>query len=173
MGHGQVGAGLEPGEISLRKLVRMAVVCVLLALAPFAVWTARNWRVFHVFQPLAPRLANDPGEEVNPGWQRWVKTWCLDFVSTYEDLLARARRLRSNCAKLPSRAFDSPAQYDETAALAADYNVRHGATDIGRISMRALSGWPRSASPRIRCATMCGCRWAAWPTCGCARAWKT
>ncbi len=40
----------------------MAVVCVLLALAPFAAWTARNWQVFHVFEPLAPRYATDPGE---------------------------------------------------------------------------------------------------------------
>jgi len=60
----------------------MALICILMALAPFAVWTAANWQVFHVFQPLAPRLANDPGEDSYPGWQRWVKTWCLDFVST-------------------------------------------------------------------------------------------
>jgi len=33
-------------------------------------------------------------------------------------------------AKLPSRAFDSPAQYEETAALAADYNDRDYAKDI-------------------------------------------
>src|ERR1035438_5182283 len=46
-----------------KALVRMAVVCVLLALAPFAVWTWRNWTVFHVFEPLAPRLATDPGED--------------------------------------------------------------------------------------------------------------
>ena len=63
--------------------LRMAVVCALLALAPFAVWTCRNGRVFHVFQPLAPRSATDPGDPVTPGWDRWVKTWCLDFVSTY------------------------------------------------------------------------------------------
>ena len=60
------------------------MVCLLLALAPFAAWTWRNWQVFHVFEPLAPRLATDPGEETDPGWQRWMKTWCLDFVSTYE-----------------------------------------------------------------------------------------
>ena len=59
-------------------------VCALLAVLPFAVWTARNGRVFHVFEPLAPRYANNPDEPVNPGWQRWVKTWCLDFVSTYQ-----------------------------------------------------------------------------------------
>ena len=42
----------------------MALVCLLLALAPFAIWTARNQRVFHVFQPLAPRYATDPGEDI-------------------------------------------------------------------------------------------------------------
>jgi hypothetical protein len=102
----------------------MATVCVLLALAPFAVWTARNWRVFHVFEPLAPRLATDPGESSNLGWERWVKSWCLDFVSTYE-IYWNVPGDKLDVSELPSRAFDSPAQYAETAALAADYNS-HG-----------------------------------------------
>jgi hypothetical protein len=109
------------------KLVRMAVVCALLALMPFAAWSWRNWRVFHVFEPLAPRLATDPGEIPHTGWERWVKSWCLDFVSTYYvywnvpgDVL--------DVSKLPSRAFDSPAQYAETAALAADYNMKQELT---------------------------------------------
>jgi hypothetical protein len=104
-----------------RRLLRMALVCALLAAAPFAAWTARNWRVFHVFQPLAPKSATDPGDPLNPGWDRWVKTWCLDFVSTYSiywnvpgDVL--------DISQLPSRAFDSSAQRAETAALAAAYN---------------------------------------------------
>jgi hypothetical protein len=104
-----------------RSLFRMAVVCVLIAVAPFAAWTARNWSVFHVVQPLAPKSATDPGDPLNPGWDRWVKTWCLDFVSTYyvywnvpDDTL--------DMSKLPGRAFDSPAQQAETAALAAQYN---------------------------------------------------
>jgi hypothetical protein len=102
----------------------MAAVCVLLALVPFAVWTVRNWTVFRVFEPLAPRLATDPGESSNPGWELWVKSWCLDYISTYEiywnvpgDVL--------DVTELPNRAFDSPAQYAETSALAADYNS-HG-----------------------------------------------
>ena len=45
--------------------------------------------------------------------------------------------------KLPSRAFDSPAQYAETAALAADYN--HARTSLPS-SMRALR---RLADERI------------------------
>jgi hypothetical protein len=113
--------GEGPGEISLRKLARMAAVCVLLALAPFAVWTARNWSVFHVFEPLAPRLATDPGESSNPGWERWVKSWCLDFISTYE-VYWNVPGDKLNVSELPNRAFDSSSQYAETAALAADYN---------------------------------------------------
>ena len=110
--------------ISARKVTRMAAVCVLLALAPFAVWTERNWSVFHVFEPLAPRLATDPGESSNPGWERWVKSWCLDFISTYE-IYWNVPGDKLNVSELPSRAFDSPAQYDETAAVAGDYN-NHG-----------------------------------------------
>jgi hypothetical protein len=102
----------------------MAAVCVLLALAPFAVWTERNWSVFHVFEPLAPRLATDPGESSNPGWERWVKSWCLDFISTYE-IYWNVPGDKLNVSELPSRAFDSPAQQAETAAVAGDYN-NHG-----------------------------------------------
>jgi len=67
------------------KTFRMAVVCALLALMPFTAWSWRNWQVFHVFEPLAPRLATDPGEIPHTGWERWVKSWCLDFVSTYAE----------------------------------------------------------------------------------------
>jgi hypothetical protein len=124
-----VGLGLGRAAIPRKKLVRMAVVCVLLALIPFGVWTARNWRVFHVFEPLAPRYATDPGEEIYPGWQRWVKTWCLDFVSTY-DVYWPVPGSPLDLTKLPSRAFDSPAQYAETAALAADYNGNNNGLDL-------------------------------------------
>ncbi len=118
------GVRLRETGISARKVTRMAAVCALLALAPFAVWTERNWSVFHVFEPLAPRLATDPGESSNPGWERWVKSWCLDFISTYE-IYWNVPGDKLNVSELPSRAFDSPAQYDETAAVAGDYN-NHG-----------------------------------------------
>jgi len=110
------------GAISTRKLARMAVVCLLLALAPFAVWTWRNERVFHVLEPLAPRLANDPGENSHRGWERWMKSWCLDFVSTYQ-IYWNVPGDTLEISELPARAFDSPAQYAETAALASDYNL--------------------------------------------------
>jgi hypothetical protein len=132
------------------KTFRMAVVCALLALMPFTAWSWRNWQVFHVFEPLAPRLATDPGEIPHTGWERWVKSWCLDFVSTYYvywnvpgDVL--------DVSKLPSRAFDSPAQYAETAALAADYNEGHELTPamdarFGKLAAARIAAHPlRSA----------------------------
>jgi hypothetical protein len=103
------------------KLTRMAAVCALLALLPFGAWTWRNWQVFHVFEPLAPRYATDPGEDTHPGWERWVKSWCLDFVSTY-DIFWNVPDGPLEVSKLPNRAFDSPAEYAETEALAEDYN---------------------------------------------------
>jgi hypothetical protein len=126
-----IGLRRKEGAAAIPKgrIFRMAVVCVLLALMPFAAWSWRNWQVFHVFEPLAPRYANDPGQTTYPGWQRWVKTWCLDFVCTY-DVYWPVPGSPLDLNKLPSRAFDSPAQYAETAALAADYNDRDNAMDI-------------------------------------------
>lgn len=108
--------GTEP-----RRMFRMALVCTLVALAPFVAWTARNWAVFHVFEPLAPRLAMDPGEGQNNGWEHWVKSWCLDFHSTYY-IYWNVPGDVFDINKLPARAFDSAQQYDETAALVAVYN---------------------------------------------------
>ena len=128
----------------LAVLLRMAAVCLLLALLPFAIWTARNWHVFHVFEPLAPRYATDPGESANPGWQRWMKTWCLDFVSTYE-VYWNVPGSTLDLSKLPGRAFDSPAQYAETAALVADYN------DNGQdLSPELDARFARLAEERVR-----------------------
>lgn len=111
-------------KLSMSRLLRMAVVCTLLAVAPFAAWTWRNWEAFHVFQPLAPRLATDPGEDPHMGWEHWIKTWCLDWASTY-DVYWNVPGDTLDMSKLPSRAFDSAEQYAETAKLAADYNSQN------------------------------------------------
>ena len=127
-------------------LTRMAVVCVLLALMPFAAWSWRNWRVFHVFQPLAPRQAINPGEISYPGWERWGKTWCVDFVSTSE-IFWNIPGNTLEMDKLPSRAFDSPAQQAETARLAADYNLNKELTPeidarFGRLADERIAAHP-------------------------------
>ena len=118
--HGQVPNALAVPGVAYPA--RMAIVCVLLALAPFIAWTWRNGRTFHVFQPLAPRYATDPGEETWPGWQRWMKTWCIDFVSTY-DVYWNVPGAPVDLHDLPARAFDSPAQEANTTALFRAYHA--------------------------------------------------
>jgi hypothetical protein len=136
--------GLRRTSIPLGRLARMGLVCVLLALVPFAIWTERNWRVFHVFEPLAPRYATDPGEPTNPGWQRWMKTWCLDFVSTY-DIYWNVPNGPFDLSKLPIRAFDSPQQYAQTEALKAAYD------DNGQdLSPEIDAGFARLAQERVK-----------------------
>ncbi len=131
------------GAIPTRRLVSMTAACALLAMAPFAAWTARNWRVFHVFEPLAPRTATDPGEVATPGWERWVKTWCLDFVST-DEIYWNVPDGKLELSQLPSRAFDSPAQYQETAALANAYEENGE-----EISPQIDAGFARLAAERV------------------------
>ncbi|HET7104696.1 MAG TPA: glycosyltransferase family 39 protein [Terracidiphilus sp.] len=139
-------AGMRAGQASAmerRRMARIAVVCVALALAPFAAWTARNWRVFHVVEPLAPRSAADPGEPVYPGWERWVRTWMLDFNSTYQ-IYWNVPGDELDTAKLPERAFDSPAQREETAALAAEYNANRR-----QLTPALDAGFARLAAERV------------------------
>jgi hypothetical protein len=104
-----------------RRMLRYAAVAAVLSVLPFIPWTVRNWRTFHVFQPLAPRYATDPGEFTDPGFNRWTKTVCVDMTCTWEvywnidtDVI--------DIGKLPSRAFDSAAQYEQTRQLLEDYN---------------------------------------------------
>jgi hypothetical protein len=104
-------------------MLRWSVVCGVLSILPFIPWTLRNERRFHVFEPLAPRYAVDPGEPTNPGFQRWTKSICVDFACTW-DVYWNADSDVINLADLPSRAFDSPQQYIETGDLLDDYN-RH------------------------------------------------
>ena len=109
------------GRVAPRQRARMAAVCLLLVATPFAVWAVRNWKVFHVVQPLAPRSATDPGSPVYPGWEAWVGTWTLDFVSTY-NVYWNVPGGPLDVDLLPARAFDTPAQRAEAAVLADEYN---------------------------------------------------
>jgi 4-amino-4-deoxy-L-arabinose transferase-like glycosyltransferase len=100
------------------------IVCVV-GLAPLAPWTLRNWRTFHVFQPLAPRYANAPDEFVPLGFNRWVKTWLVEYVSV-EDVFWNVSTETPgevvNTSLLPARAFDSPQEKQRTEELFAEFN---------------------------------------------------
>jgi hypothetical protein len=101
---------------------RFAVLAGLLSLLPFVAWTVRNEYTFHVFQPLAPRYANDPGEFAFPGFVRWIKTLTADFTSTNE-IYWNGNSDRIDPRSLPSRAFDNPGQYRQTRRLLEQYNA--------------------------------------------------
>lgn len=104
--------------------VLVAAVCVVLPLVP---WTVRNWRTFHIFEPLAPRYATDPGEQVPLGFQRWYRSWGIDFAST-EEVYWNWDSGTIDIADVPARAFDTDEQYSRTAALLNRYNQETTAT---------------------------------------------
>jgi 4-amino-4-deoxy-L-arabinose transferase-like glycosyltransferase len=109
-------------SLGLGPAIRLAMVATLLSLLPFVAWTVRNWHTFHVFQPLAPRYANDPGEFAAPGFVRWVRTFAADFTSTSE-IYWNGDSGRIDPATLPARAMDNAGQYQETQRLLRDYNA--------------------------------------------------
>lgn len=98
--------------------VLAAALCTILPLVP---WTMRNWHTFHVFQPLAPRHATDPGEAVWTGFPRWYRTWAIEFAST-ERVYWNWDGNPIDIAYIPSRAFDNQEQYNRVAALLSKYN---------------------------------------------------
>jgi len=114
-------SGSSDGAASLKRrsfAAGIILVVVALALGP---WTIRNFHTFHQFQPLAPRYANEMDELVTRGFNRWVKTWIVDYVSV-EEIYWNVSGDKIDGQKLPSRAFDNLEERDTTLALIADYN---------------------------------------------------
>jgi 4-amino-4-deoxy-L-arabinose transferase-like glycosyltransferase len=104
-----------------RNLVRAGLLVALIALLPLAPWALRNWHVFHRFQPLAPRYANEEDEFVPMGFNHWTKTWIADYTSV-EEIYWAVPGSALDAGNLPSRAFDTPQQQEETTQLISDYN---------------------------------------------------
>jgi 4-amino-4-deoxy-L-arabinose transferase-like glycosyltransferase len=88
---------------------------------PLLPWTVRNLRTFHRFEPLAPRYANDADEPAMNGFNRWTRTWIVDYVSVQE-IYWNVPDDAIDVTQLPRRAFDSEQQRLETVALFDDYN---------------------------------------------------
>jgi len=104
-----------------RNVLRAGLLVGIIAILPLAPWAVRNWRVFHRFQPLAPRYANEEDEFVSMGFNHWVKTWIADYTSV-EDVYWVVPGSEVDAGRLPSRAFDTPQQQRETVQLIGDYN---------------------------------------------------
>jgi 4-amino-4-deoxy-L-arabinose transferase-like glycosyltransferase len=140
-----ISTGGGASRLKLRTL-RPALVLSLLILLPLVPWTLRNWHVFHVIQPLAPRYANDPGEPNPYGFQRWYRTWAIDFAST-EQVYWAYDSDPLNIADMPNRAFDTQTQYDTTAALIDDYNIDTSSTPELDARFAALAAQRIAAEP--------------------------
>lgn len=97
------------------------VVLGIASLGLLVPWTIRNWRDFHVFQPLAPVLAIDPGEFAPQGFIRWEQTWMAEYASV-DDIGFRVDSDPIALSDLPNRAFDNQEERARTAELFDAYN---------------------------------------------------
>ena len=84
-------------------------------------WTIRNWRVFHVFQPLSPAHAEMPGEFVPHGYEQWLRTW-LDDDKYVAPFLWSLDAEELDIDEVPASAFDSAEEKARVAALFEKYN---------------------------------------------------
>lgn len=140
------GSFLGSPPLGRARAVRLAFAAGILSIIPFLFWTARNLRTFHIFEPLAPRYATDPGEFTAPGLQRWMKTWAIDFAST-SNIYWNVDSAPLDVNLLPSRAFDSPAQHDQTAEIFDTYNETTTITPAIDARFNALAAERESAHP--------------------------
>ena len=137
------------GREGVGGAVKRAMPAVAVGVAivlPLLLWGVRNWRVFHVVQPLAPRYANDPGEGNPYGFQRWYKTWAIDFDATVE-VYWNYNSAAIALSDLPARAFDNPAQRAETQRLLEIYNNTDTSTKLlddgfGRLAEQRIAAHP-------------------------------
>jgi 4-amino-4-deoxy-L-arabinose transferase-like glycosyltransferase len=67
-----------------RELTLAVLLLGFVSLAPLLVWTVRNYRVFHVIQPLVDPHATDPGEFIPAGFNRWCATWFIDYSASMD-----------------------------------------------------------------------------------------
>jgi hypothetical protein len=112
------------------QTVKQVLVCGVLFSIAFAVvltpWTIRNWRLFHLFQPLSPAHAEMPGEFVPRGYGLWLRTW-LDDDSYIAPLLWSLDTDPIDFEDIPPYAFDSAEEKNRVAALIDRYNHPDGA----------------------------------------------
>jgi hypothetical protein len=148
--------GADPGAQKARakmgqpdrglRWVTPALVASLVVVLPLCFWGVRNWRVFHVVQPLSPKYANDPGEEVPYGFMRWYRTWAIGFPSTVKVYWQYDGDLIS-MNDLPGRAFDSAEQRAETTKIFARYNQEQASTPAVDAAFAQLAAERVKANP--------------------------
>lgn len=114
-------SGKKVGTKKIATFLAAGIIVAIFALAPLIPWTIRNFHTMHHFQPLVPRYANDADELIPRGFNRWVKTWIIDYVSV-EEIYWNVPGDKIDPAKLPSRAIENQSERDATLGAVADYN---------------------------------------------------
>jgi 4-amino-4-deoxy-L-arabinose transferase-like glycosyltransferase len=147
------------GRENMLRAASPVLAMALCAVLPLAPWTLRNWRTFHVFQPLAPRYANDPGELAQRGFARWYRTWAIDFAST-DEVYWNYDGNPIELSDLPARAFHVGSQQADadlrarTAALLDDYNDITTATPAINARFAELAAERDHAHPILSCCAL-------------------
>jgi Dolichyl-phosphate-mannose-protein mannosyltransferase len=109
-------------------------------------WTIRNWRAFHLFQPLAPAHGEMPGELVPRGYHLWLRTWLDDerYIGTFLWSLDNQQIALDD---VPPYAFDSAEEKDRVAALLNQYNHPQGSEIASNPKVQPSLTPPASPTP--------------------------
>ena len=128
--------------VGLGRAARLGAIAGVLAALPLIPWTIRNYRTFHVVQPLAPRYVNNPGEFVPAGFFRWMRTWSVNFVDAGTVFWNLNDQIDPE--DVPARACSTDAQCRETEALIEEHN------ELGEVTPQLDAKFAALAAERIR-----------------------
>ena len=147
-------ADVPKGNSVWHRIFQTVILATVFALAFCLVllpWTLRNKRVFHVFQPLAPRHAQMPGEFVPRGYHHWLRTWLVD-ERYIEPVLWSLNESAIRLEDFPDSAFDSAQEKAKVAALLARYNHPSEAdtSSLPDANVPAISGNARIRASKNR-----------------------
>ena len=104
-----------------RALGATAIVCTV-SLGLLLPWGIRNAMAFHRFQVLPPAVIVGKGERVAVGFNRWLSTWILDYVSDQDVWWKTFSHEPIDPGTLPQRAFGSAGDPARTLSLIAEFN---------------------------------------------------
>ncbi len=111
----------NPFKLRMKRLFVSGAVFSLVFCLVLVPWTIRNYRVFHLFQPLAPAHGEMPNEFVPRGYLLWLRTW-LDDERYIAPVIWSLDDRPIRITDFPERAFDSKEERDRVAALLDKYN---------------------------------------------------
>jgi len=97
-----------------------------ISLLPLTPWAIRNWRTLHQVEPLSPFYAQMPSEYVPKGFNRWTKTWVVDFISVMNvewNVSSEGPGEAVDVNAIPPRAYDSAEERGRTQQLFEHYNA--------------------------------------------------